>query len=197
MTRIKEIRIINADENVFVFNDAEHLDGGTCYNYQKDKIYIARNVFPDEKYASAHPRDIMSVRAVLAHEYYGHRTYRDEYLKDAKNNRVTTPIWQDECRASITAAKITPNLTDRDRSNLIMDSVYRAKEYGQLIELDDFMKEVLYGYSTGEKHFAASLPTITYVSRQSVEGNTDDREDERDMSYLPDISDDNGDIEWE
>ena len=67
-----EIRRIEADESVFVFNDEDHQNGSTCYNFIDDKIYVTRNVFPDTKYGSTHPRDIMSVGAVLAHEYYGH-----------------------------------------------------------------------------------------------------------------------------
>jgi hypothetical protein len=108
---------------------------------------------PDNKYGSNHPRDVMSVGAVLAHEYYGHRYYRDEYLLDIEkgDDIFTTPYWEDECRASITAAKITPNLTDLDVSNLIQDAVFRAKETGNLIEMDDFMKEAVYGYTDGEK----------------------------------------------
>ena len=165
-----EIKRIEADESVFIFNDEAHMDTSTCYNFVEDKIYITRNVFPDEKYGSTHPRDLMSIGAVLAHEYYGHRPYRDEYLSDMEQGEDyhTTPIWQDECRASINAAKITPNLTERDKSNLIMDAIYRAKEFGHLIKMDDFMKEVLYGYSNGEKNITHSITPISYVSETST-----------------------------
>ncbi len=164
-----EIRRINADESLFVFNNEYHKDGSTCYNFAEDKIYVTRNVFPDTRYASTHPRDIMSVGAVLAHEYYGHRTYRKEYLSDKKqgNGYHTTPIWQDECRASITAAKISPNLTRREQCDLIMDAVYRAGEFGQMIEMDDFMKEVVYGYSADEKRVIGNIAPIHYVSKAS------------------------------
>jgi hypothetical protein len=79
----------------------------------------------------------MSVASVLAHEYYGHRHYREEYQSDYQKGVGfhTTELWQDECRASITAAKITPNLTQKERSDLIMDAVYRAHEYNQRIEI--------------------------------------------------------------
>lgn len=43
-----EIHRIGADESVFVFNDEEHLSLSTCYNFVEDKIYVTRNVFPDE-----------------------------------------------------------------------------------------------------------------------------------------------------
>ena len=109
----EEIRRIQADENVFIFNDEDHIEGSTCYNFEEDIIYVTRNVFSDELYASAHPCDTMSVGAVLAHEYYGHRQYRQEYISDWEKGRDyhTVPLWQDECRASLTAAQIAPGLT--------------------------------------------------------------------------------------
>ena len=181
---LSEIHRIGADESVFVFNDEGHIPLSTCYNFIEDKIYVTRNVFPDEKYGSTHPRDLMSVGAVLAHEYFGHRPYRDEYLADLEmsDDFHTTPIWQDECRASINAAKTAHNLTDRDKSNLVMDAIYRAKEFGHLI--DDFMKEVVYGYSNGEKNITHSISPINYVSEAGQTGTTEKRICERDMSKM-------------
>ena len=182
----EEIRQIGADESVFVFNDEEHLGSSTCYNFVEDIIYVTRNVFPDEKYGSTHPRDLMSVRAVLAHEYYGHRPYREEYIADMEqgNEYHSTPIWQDECRASINAAKTAQNLTDRDKSNLVMDAVYRAKEFGHLIEMDEFMKEVVYGYSNGEKKITLNIAPINYVSETSQNRTTEKGICEREMSQM-------------
>ena len=167
---------IEADENIFIFNDENHLSQ-TCYNSRDDVIYVGRNIFPDTQYGSTHPRDMMSIRAVLAHEYYGHRTYRDEYLDDVFSQRTTTPEWQDECRASITAAKIAPGLTQMDRYHLVQDAVKRAEEYGQWIKTDDFMKEVLYGYhrASEERGISSRIPIIEYVSAESQEGNDRDR----------------------
>lgn len=167
---------IEADQNVFVFNDPDHLSN-TCYNSSDDIIYIGRNIFPDTKYGSTHPRDMMSIRAVLAHEYYGHRTYRDEYLEDLFSSRTTTPEWQDECRASITAAKIAPGLTQMDRYHLVQDAVKRAEEYGQWIKTDEFMKEVLYGYprTTEERGISSRIQAIEYVSAESQERNARNR----------------------
>ena len=184
-----EIKRIEADEAVFVFNDEMHIAKSTCYNVSDDKIYVTR------KYASIHPRDIMSVGAVLAHEYYGHRTYREEYLEDEKNQKLTTPYWQDECRASITAAKLAPNLTDKDKRDLIQDAVYRAQEAGQLIELDEFMKEVVYGYSKGERNISREIEPIRYIDQASVLGAFHDRGDERNMSEMWGDSDDYLDLE--
>lgn len=182
----REIRRIGADESIFVFNDKEHIETSTCYNFIEDKIYVTRNVFPDEKYGSTHPRDLMSVGAVLAHEYFGHRPYRDEYLTDMKkgNDFHTTPIWQDECRASINAAKTAKNLTEKDKSNLVMDAIYRAKEYGHLIEMDNFMKEVVYGYSDGEKNISYNITPINYISEASQTGKTGTRTCNSSMSQM-------------
>lgn len=181
-----EIQKIGAEEKLFIFNDEEHLHSSTCYNFIEDKIYVTRNVFPDTKYGSIHPRDLMSVRAVLAHEYYGHRTYREEYIADYRKSPDfhTTEIWKDECRASITAAKITPNLTEKDKSNLVMDAIYRAQEYNHRIEMDDFMKEVVYGYTNGEKNITYGIGRITYVSEESQERNQIDRNNRGYMSEV-------------
>lgn len=155
----EDIKRIGADESVFVFNDEAHR-GKTCYNYADDKIYVGRNVLPETKYGSTHPRDTMSSAAVLAHEYYGHRPHRDEYLSDLETGKKTMAYWEDECRASITAAKTTPNLTDIERRDLIEDAVYRAQETGHMLEMDNEMKTLVYGYdfSDNEKHIA--MPTI-------------------------------------
>ena len=174
---MSEIERIGADPTKFVFNDDEHIASSTCYNFVEDKVYVTGNVFPDEKYGSTHPRDVMSVGAVLAHEYFGHRLYREEYLADmAKGDDFhTTPMWQDECRASINAAKTAHNLSERDKSNLVMDAIYRAKEYGHLIEMDDFMKEAVYGYTSGEKNITYNITRINFVSETSEVGNVEKR----------------------
>ena len=62
-----EIYRIKADESIFVFNDEKHIASSTCYDFLGDIIYVTRNVFPDNKFGSTHPRDVMSVGAVLAH----------------------------------------------------------------------------------------------------------------------------------
>ena len=80
----------------------------------------------------------MSERAVLAHEYYGHRTNRDSFLKPG--------AWNDEFRASYFAARDCPNLSDEDRRYLVLDAVERAKEAGVAINYNDFMRRVVYGY---------------------------------------------------
>lgn len=166
-----EIKRIKANEEVFIFNDKAHIKESTCYNFEDDKIYVTKNVLPDDKYASAHPRDTMSVGAVLAHEYYGHRPFREEYLSDWQKGKDyhTIPLWQDECRASLSAAYEAPGLTDIDKRDLVLDAVYRAKEYGQLIEMNDFMKETLYGYNSDERKFTREFKYPRYVSEKGEE----------------------------
>ena len=192
-----EIRRIRADEGVFIFNDADHLRDSTCYNFEDDKVYVTRNVFPDELYASAHPRDTMSVGAVLAHEYYGHRHYRQEYLSDWEKGKDyhTTPLWQDECRASLTAAQIAPGLTEMDKRDLVLDAVYRAKEFGQLIEMNDFMKEAVYGYSSNERKITRDIEQPKYVSEKSQERDQTDGIYEHKVSKVRQISRDYDDFE--
>lgn len=143
----QEIAAIGADENEFVFNSESVR--GTCFLARDGKVHIKGNIFPDNY--SDHPRDRMSVRAVLAHEYYGHRPNRQQYLiedsvtSDEERNRLTSLMWADEFRASYMAAKNAPGLTDEDRQYLIMDAISRAKEAGVSIRYNDFMRRVLYG----------------------------------------------------
>lgn len=142
-----EIKAIGADEKQFVFNS--EITRGTCFLPSDGKVHIKGNVFPDLN--SDHPRDRMSVRAVLAHEYYGHRPYRTQYLKEDNDtspdalNRIMSRAWADEFRASYMAAKNAPNLTDEDRMLLIRDSITRAEEAGVTIKYNSFIRRVLYG----------------------------------------------------
>lgn len=127
-----DIKAIGADETVFEFNSGSQ----TGYSDKYDIINVRGDVLPDN--ASTHPRDLMSSRAVLAHEYYGHRAYRGTNLEAGS--------WNDEFRASYMAAKNAPNLTDEDRYYLILDALERAKEAGVTISYNDFIRRVLYGY---------------------------------------------------
>lgn len=130
---LNEIKAINADESIFEFRDYI----GTGYSDERDKIFISSNVFPS-KDGSTHPRDLMSERAAIAHEYYGHRANR--------NSIVEPGSWNDEFRASYFAARDCPNLSDEDRRYFILDAVERANEAGVSIRYNDFMRRVVYGY---------------------------------------------------
>jgi hypothetical protein len=121
-----------SDEKIFRFNSGFQ----TSYVDDFDIINVRGDVLPDKN--SDNPRDLMSARAVLAHEYYGHRAYRGTKLpKDS---------WNDEFRASYMAAKNAPNLSIKDRQYLILDAIGKAKEKGISIRYNKFIKEILYGY---------------------------------------------------
>lgn len=98
------------------------------------------------------------------------------------------PVLARRVQGTITAAKITSNLTRREQCDLIMDAVYRAEEFGQMIELDDFMK-VVYGYSADEKRVIGIIAPIHYVSK-AIQTGTEEK-GERD-SGVPQVRDESG-----
>jgi len=127
-----DIAAIDADVSKFAFNQGLR----TCYSDDRDLVLVRGDVFPDEVY-SVHPRDMMSARAVLAHEYYGHRPNRGTLLPESS--------WNDEFRASYSAALNTPGLTQQDRTFLILDALERAKAAGVTIRWNSFMRRMVYG----------------------------------------------------
>lgn len=129
---MEEIKAIGADPTKFVFRDFM----GSGYSDRYDVVYISSNVFPSND-GSFHPRDLMSVRAVLAHEYYGHRTYR--------GTSVPQGSWNDEFRASYMAAKNAPGLSKDDRRLLVLDALERAKSASIPVRYNNFIRGVLYG----------------------------------------------------
>lgn len=129
---LQEAEAIGIDKDYLVFRENQ----ATGYSDSRDKIFIGADIFPSED-DSIHNRDKLSVRAVLAHEYYGHKRNRGTDFPQG--------FWEDEYRASYEAAKYAPNLTQEDRYRLILDALDRAKEAGIIIEKDDFIKGVLYG----------------------------------------------------
>ena len=131
-----DIEALGADLSVFRFNEGFQ----TGYSDRTGLIYIRGDVLPD--LYSTHPRDLMSQRAVLAHEYYGHK-YFGELFGD---NNPPIGAWNDEFRASYSAALKAPNLTDMDRMYLMADALERAKEAGVNIKITDIIRRVLYGY---------------------------------------------------
>ena len=131
------IRTINADEDIFIFNSDEHLH--TSYLDATDIVIINGDVLPTTDASESHPRSIMSARAVISHEYYGHRSHRGTPL--------LANSWEDEYNASRTAAETTPNLTDEERRHLVMDALERKREAGIVPVLDGFERRILYGES--------------------------------------------------
>lgn len=127
-----DIRAIGADESVFVFNSGAR----TSYSDEVDTIFVRGDVFSYPR--STHPRDLMSARAVLAHEYYGHRAN--------KGTKLPVGAWNDEFRASYMAARDAPGISDEDRRYLVLDAIDRAKSAGVTITLNEFMRRTVYGF---------------------------------------------------
>ena len=132
----RDIRAIGADERIFRFNEGYQ----TGFMDSQGLIYVRGDVLPDLR--SNHPRDLMSSRAVLAHEYYGHKYFDELY----GNKNPMIGAWNDEFRASYFAALKAPNLSDIDRHYLMADAIERAREAGVTIKLTDEIRRVLYGF---------------------------------------------------
>lgn len=131
-----DIEAIDADMSIFRFNEGYQ----TGFSDKEKIIFIRGDVLPD--LSSNHPRDLMSSRAVLAHEYYGHKHFNDVF-----GTRNPLPgSWNDEFRASYFAALNTPNLSDRDRNYLMADAIERAREAGVTIKLTDEIRRMIYGF---------------------------------------------------
>ena len=131
-----DIISLNADLSVFRFNEGNR----TGFDDLDVMINLRGDVFPDQ--SSDHPRDRMSAKAVIAHEYYGHYKFFPSSF----------PIgdWRDEMRASYTAALTAPNLSAQDRAYLISDAYERAKEAGNVFKFSNIAREIIYGYNDEE-----------------------------------------------
>ena len=128
---LQEAIAICIPSDIFRFNSGRQ----TGFREGTMTISIRGDVFPDLE--SHQNRDLLSVRAVLAHEYYGH------YL--AHPSPYDIGDWRDEFNASYRAALDTPNLTEEDRYRLMIDAYDRAREAGVPYEYDDIAKEIIYG----------------------------------------------------
>lgn len=139
--------ILTDDEIASILGDADDLcisrsilrmnEGArTGFVDYKQVINIRGDILPDEDSTIA--RDRMSVKAVLAHEYYGHfLNHPSEY---------DFGDWRDEFRASYDAAIKAPNLSDEDRAYLMIDAYDRAHEAGEFVEYDEAARRIIYGY---------------------------------------------------
>ena len=127
-----DIQAIGADIDVFLFN----IGFQTGYSDETGFINIRGDVFPEK--SSTHPRDMMSERAVLAHEYYGHYLFTP--------SKFEAGDWRDEFRASYISSINAPNLSDDDRRYLMLDAYERAKEGGRILEYSKKAREIIYGY---------------------------------------------------
>ena len=127
-----EADAIGIPDGILRFNKG----GRTGFRDEDMRISIRGDVLPDT--LGITPRDTMSVRAVLAHEYYGHyKNHPSEYPHG---------YWMDEFRASYDAAINAPNLSSEDRRNLMLDAYDRAKEAGETIEMTDEARRIIYGF---------------------------------------------------
>lgn len=99
-------------------------------------IHVRGDIIPDKE--STNNRDLLSEKAVLAHEYYGH------YMNDPSQFRIGD--WRDEFRASYCAAINAPGLTDMDRRMLMLDAYDRAKEAGVSVKYNKNARRIIYGY---------------------------------------------------
>ena len=83
-------------------------------------IRIRGDILPDP--SSKYARDRMSIKAVLAHEYYGHYMHHP--------SSFIAGDWRDEFRASYCGAINAPGLSDQERFDLMKDAYDRAEEAG-------------------------------------------------------------------
>lgn len=139
--------ILNDSEIKSVIDDAKSIDinpdvlrfnkgSQTGFLESRGCINIRGDILPDLDGLTA--RDRMTQRAVLAHEYYGH--YKNHPSPYEIND------WRDEFKASYDAAINTPNLTDEERRDLMIDAYDRAKEAGAFEGYDEVARRIIYGF---------------------------------------------------
>jgi len=114
--------------DLVVFNS----HASTAYHDDPDIISVAGDIYPD--LSSTHPTDRLTIRAVLAHEWYGHRACRGTLLPKGH------PL--DEARASYLAATTCPNLTNEEKQQLVEDAKERLNrvEMYRNICLEDILE---------------------------------------------------------
>ena len=128
---VSDVEIIGAEKSAFRFNHGDR----TGFSDREGLINIRGDVFPDLD--SIHPRDLMSARAVLAHEYYGHYKFSP--------SQFVVGDWRDEMRASYIAAIKTPGLSNEDRRLLMLDAYERAREAGRFFQYSKKAMDIIYG----------------------------------------------------
>ncbi len=145
--RVSPHHILIQDEIASIMNDADeigiptdilkfNIGLQTGYSDLSNVIHIRGDVLPDV--SSVVNRDLLSQKAVLAHEYYGH------YLSNPSKFRIGD--WRDEFQASYKAAINTPNLSDAERRMLMLDAYNRAKEAGVVAKYNKKARMIIYGY---------------------------------------------------
>ena len=99
-------------------------------------VYVRGDVFPTTS-DSLHPTANLSVRETLAHEM-GHLEYLD--------TGVAPRAWNDEFMASYWTSKNVQGLTELEQRNLVIDVAQRATDAGQKINMNTYMRSVIYGF---------------------------------------------------
>lgn len=130
---LKDAEILKIPKEVLLFNEGTQ----TGFSDRYKIINIRGDVFPDIE--SHYLRDRLSVKAVLAHEYYGHYQNHPSEFKIGD--------WRDEFRASYRAAIDAPGLSDEERGMLMIDAFDRAKEAGISVKYNNKARRIIYGYN--------------------------------------------------
>lgn len=129
---LQEADELDIPHNILQFNQGAR----TAFNERKRIIYVRGDVMPDLDHGNS-PRDTMSSKAVLAHEYYGH------YCNHP--SQFNAGDWRDEFKASYDAALNAPNLSDNERRQLMLDAFDRAKEAGVAVSYNKQARRVILG----------------------------------------------------
>lgn len=123
---------LNIPHEVLIFNKGNK----TGFVDDNLTINIRGDIFPAE-YAD-NPDSILSAKAALAHEYYGHYMHYP--------SRFEIGDWRDEFEASYSAALNAPNLSDDERRLLMIDAFERAQNAGVSVKYNKKAREIIYGY---------------------------------------------------
>ena len=146
--RADRTHILTPDEIAHVTNEWQALGGdpdvlqfnrqgqNTGYAEQIGKVFINGDVFPTTS-ESLHPTATLSVRETLAHEM-GHMAY--------PGTDVSYGAWNDEFRASYWASKNVPGLTLDEQRNLVIDAWQRAQDAGQSVQMNSYIRQMIYGF---------------------------------------------------
>lgn len=131
-------KILQAADEIQVPKDILKFNVGnqTGFSERYRMIHVRGDILPDMY--STNVRDVLSARAVLAHEYYGH------YLNHPSKFNIGD--WRDEFRASYRAALDAPGLDDEERRMLMLDAYDRAREAGIPVKYNKMARRMIYGY---------------------------------------------------
>ena len=128
----RDAKELDIPENILRFNQGNQ----TGFLDKNMKINVRGDILPDK--SSNIVRDILSQKAVLAHEYYGH------YKNHPSQFRIGD--WRDEFRASYCAAINAPNLSGEERRLLMLDAYDRAREANVSVRYNKKARRLIYGY---------------------------------------------------